>query len=620
MLDVNELALTQNEVVKNLSHIVHEFKTPLLSLISLSNDIKHIVEKEDVSTGVLAGNNTKLKEKVELMEDLSNYSMYLINDIIHFAKMQGSNGFGHNLNVQSIKLSTVLNFCFKILKALLANKRDQIKPILELDPQVEEIYVRTDEYRIKQIILNLISNAVKFTNFGSIKITAKIEKEIVENGEKQYPMEVREALKIRVSDSGVGIRASDKDNIFKECYMIKNKERSMNTYGTGLGLRIAKKIASLLQLDLNCESKYGIGSTFAISINSDKYFRLGAIINNSISYKEPEYSESNLPPCNIIENGKNNIRRYAKSSTPLIQNTSDISDYEGVIVIEDEKSINESISDNLLEENNKIRMSTVAIDNSSDPNSFRISLGSGLNSTDSFYSKTTIRKEFEIDNNLMEIIKKLKYKDKIKQHRGEEERKTKSFSDMCVSRHVRKSKFNNGRSKACSFENIESLISSDKGIYKPQRLYNNTPPIFDNSTKSILIIDDHLLILRSFELLLNRVLNKYNVHNVRVIRGYDGVDLLRYITEDQKCGNTILCTFIDENMDFLNGSEAIKIIRNLQHLRKIKPPFICKVSADFDHIVEGSKSETEDCAIPKPANESEIETILRKCGMIHGKL
>ena len=118
----------------------------------------------------------------------------------------------------------------------------------------------SDPFRIKQILANLISNAWKFTEEGSIVISANLVK----------PKKNKEILELRVKDSGIGISKEKQDSIFEEFSQEDNSiEKKFG--GTGLGLAITKRLAHLLEGDIRVESEPGMGSEFIIEIPVEKY-------------------------------------------------------------------------------------------------------------------------------------------------------------------------------------------------------------------------------------------------------------------------------------------------------------------------------------------------------------
>lgn len=198
-----------------------------------------------------------VEENLSIMNSLSNYLIFLITDITQFISFSNST----NLIIipENISIKPILDFCYDIMKSLLAckNAKKNVKCLLEYDNNIDknEVTIISNEMRIKQILLNFISNAVKFTNSGSIVLKSKINLK-------------KSQIKISVTDTGMGIREEDQRGLFKDFQMIEESVNGhINPYGSGLGLSICKYIADKLSHQIKFKSSYGKGSTFSIIIN-----------------------------------------------------------------------------------------------------------------------------------------------------------------------------------------------------------------------------------------------------------------------------------------------------------------------------------------------------------------
>ena len=114
----------------------------------------------------------------------------------------------------------------------------------------EELIIKNDERRVKQIIMNLVSNAVKFTDKGSVRVSARA---IAECGMRNADSKEKEKSEIAVADSGIGIREGDMDKLFKPFSRIITEGALQE--GTGLGLYLSQKIANLLGGKIEVESE-----------------------------------------------------------------------------------------------------------------------------------------------------------------------------------------------------------------------------------------------------------------------------------------------------------------------------------------------------------------------------
>ena len=127
-----------------------------------------------------------------------------------------------------------------------------VKPILDVEEIILGVKIFTDELRLKQILLNLISNAAKFCKNGNITLRCKY-------------LEDMNKIRITVSDTGIGIKEQDLEKLFKDFVMLEDRE-NMNRQGSGLGLSICKNLANLLDLKLEVKSVYGKGTEISIDI------------------------------------------------------------------------------------------------------------------------------------------------------------------------------------------------------------------------------------------------------------------------------------------------------------------------------------------------------------------
>lgn len=296
--DISEL-ITSKQIIfeentikqKILAKIAHEFKTPMNSIIGLINNLREnltnnlvdiytnpynlnldnsqsgsrdaikIRRKETSDLHNLSFESSKklknLKSKnlkiLEIIQNLSKYIIFLVSDIIHYSSLKDINQL--NLTYDKVNMKEIANFSMAILNCLLKcnkSKYDHIKTELKFEEEIKNIILRIDEIRLKQIILNIISNAVKFTKCGTIKVKFKIEDNF-------------QNIRITISDTGIGIKESDKEKLFNDFVMLRDG-KSLNSQGSGLGLSICKSLAKKMDIKLNFESKYGKGTKFFIYI------------------------------------------------------------------------------------------------------------------------------------------------------------------------------------------------------------------------------------------------------------------------------------------------------------------------------------------------------------------
>jgi len=245
--EINENKYNRNESfyfykMNYFSKIAHEFKTSLNAIIGLIIEIKN-------NPSIIS----KVLSNIDIINNLSNYLIFLISDITQFINQNTNNNLV--IITETVSLKSIIEFCYEILNTLLIckNSNSNVKTNINFDNRLETIGVLSNDMRLKQILLNFISNSVKFTKSGFIELKVKLKI----NHIKKY-------IKISVIDSGVGIREEDQKKIFKEIYCDFKNE--LNNYGSGLGLNICKFIAEKLNHSLKFKSIYGKGSKFSLLI------------------------------------------------------------------------------------------------------------------------------------------------------------------------------------------------------------------------------------------------------------------------------------------------------------------------------------------------------------------
>ncbi|MBW7887206.1 MAG: response regulator [Bacteroidetes bacterium] len=217
-----------------LSNMSHELRTPLNSIIGFTSIL--LGEHGDP----LTSDQRKALEKV-----LKNgrHLLQLINDILDFSKIESGR---MHISIETESVESVVAGAIMTTEHLIRQKNLELKDILAQNLPL----FRTDVLKVKQIIVNLLSNASKFTDQGVIEVRAWQDKGLV------Y---------ISVKDSGIGIEPQNIDKIFEEFQQI-DTSHSRKYKGTGLGLPIARRLARLLGGDLVVESEIGKGSTFILSV------------------------------------------------------------------------------------------------------------------------------------------------------------------------------------------------------------------------------------------------------------------------------------------------------------------------------------------------------------------
>ncbi|MCF8328002.1 MAG: PAS domain S-box protein [Bacteroidales bacterium] len=218
-----------------LANMSHEIRTPMNAVVGFSN----IILEENLS-------KEEIREAAEIISTNGNHLLQLINDIIDIAKIDAGelSVFPEEVNVNS--LIEELNSVFQ--KQLQEKGKQNIE--LTCKTPYEPVRALTDKTRLRQILINLLGNAVKFTQSGSI-----------EYGYERH----NDHLKFFVKDSGVGIEQNKIDHIFKRFNQLSGT-RTRRHGGAGLGLSISKACVELLGGTIWAESEFGKGTTFYFTI------------------------------------------------------------------------------------------------------------------------------------------------------------------------------------------------------------------------------------------------------------------------------------------------------------------------------------------------------------------
>ena len=267
-----ELEITSKYKSEFLANMSHELRTPLNSLLILS---KILFQNKD---------NNLTNKQVEFAQTIhaaGTELLNIINEILDLAKVESGKA---EVNIEKITIVDLAADIEKNYKHLVEDKGLKFK-IQTAKALPKSLF--TDEQRLKQIIKNFISNAIKFTEKGSINISIKRPgKEIALSNSGL----VREnALAISVSDSGKGI-PKDKHKVIFEAFQQEDGTTSRKFGGTGLGLSIAKEMARLLGGEIQLKSEVGKGSTFTLFISDlkDRHVEL--------EIEEPEMEEIKRTP------------------------------------------------------------------------------------------------------------------------------------------------------------------------------------------------------------------------------------------------------------------------------------------------------------------------------------
>ncbi|MEO6229353.1 MAG: response regulator [Ferruginibacter sp.] len=223
-----------------LSSMSHELRTPLNGIIGTSNLIKSEPNLPEA-----------IEQHIDVLLYSSEHMLGIINEILDFSKIDAGK---LELKKQTFNVQECINNLAGTFTTQFKNKDLQL--IIDQSADIEHIYVNSDEIKLTQVLVNLLSNALKFTLHGNVTLGVKLISTIEKNVTIQF----------EVKDTGIGIPPEKQAEIFQGFSQVHDADLSRRFGGTGLGLTISEKLVGLFGGKLEVESELGTGSRFHFTI------------------------------------------------------------------------------------------------------------------------------------------------------------------------------------------------------------------------------------------------------------------------------------------------------------------------------------------------------------------
>eukprot|EP00347_Sterkiella_histriomuscorum_P007464 403348815 len=599
----------------------HEFRNPLGAIIHSLDLMKDSIDYE------------KGYKFYKIAKNCSNLMLYLVNDILDYSQIESQKLL---LNYESTDIESVLEECTGVLK-FKAELKD-----LDLSYSIDRSFpsqFMVDQNRLRQILINLISNAIKYTNEGFVRIHC-------------YLQSYKQQIVIEVQDSGVGIDKSQIQNLFIAYNKIM-KNRNLNKEGCGLGLTISKNLSQALGGDLKVSSVLGQGSVFAIVLPFNPSMQMnkqkGELIKkhtkslNLLNNNSPQMHQATsffpmvskranddnfdikleFPERSVIHSfqikgqriptyDQGNTQNFVKSkqykNSSVNKNISESLDFEfkypsdritkleSQIPSKVQKNINKSVSESIQQ---TPRLQNVDTDSSSDLFTTR--------NEQNFQTNRRLNCSFNYnDQNEVNYFQKSPFFEL--QTTNLSIKKTKNISIKQESE-----KYQIIQLQQCSQFDITKTDHVLSVVDIGQETSNIQPQSLECPCPQILIADDDPFNIMALQGLIDQI------QTGPIDKAFNGRDALSKFQQNYNgskqncnCHQAYKLVILDNQMPFLKGIEVAKYIREIQNNSRQNAKLVLLSGDDFSQQSNLEIQDIFDYVIKKPVSMAQLKSIVKK--------
>ena len=536
-----------------LSNMSHEIRTPLNAIVGFSEALKY----DDLSEDSM--------EKVSDILMASNNLLEIVNGVLDISKIEAN-----KLEIIDKEYDTksVIEELVALSKARIGDKGLDFR--VYIDPSLPSI-LYGDNTRIKQVVLNLLTNAIKYTKEGFVEFKVNtVQKDNICR------------LIFTVEDSGIGIKEESLPKLFSKFDRL-GVEKEMTIEGTGLGLAITKRLVDLMGGKIVVQSVYGQGSKFTVSIDQ----RIIAMKEPAL--KETKYSESKVinfkgTKCLIVDDNALNIKvastllkKYgfdiesASNGLECISKVNKPNEYK-IIFLDDmmpHMSGRETIK--RLKNNPEFKIPVIALTANAIDGMKEEYLSLGF---DDYLSKPIEKNELE------RVIKKFIHANNIQDSNTTISNNAESIIDMDF------------ELPALSMDVVKKATLPPREEHVPKHAEN----LADYTGKKVLLVDDNEMNLKVAEM----ILKKYNLTVEKCSRGKDAIDKVIM-------NNNYDLILLDEMMPEMDGCTTLD---NLKGIEGFEIPTVMMTASPKDEVANKIEEHGFNGYVGKPINKEELDKTL----------